>query len=214
MKTGKLLWAGICACLLAADAAAGARAALTEFTAGLKGLDGHFTQQVYDADGKPKESAKGKVAFSSARRFRWEYLQPYPQLIVADGRTVWVYEPDLQQATRRPQGEEEQRNSPLATLFEPDEIERSFIVRELPPGDGGSEDLQWLQLLPKNDQAEGFRSARLGFGRGGLMRMVIVDAVGQRTEIDFSQWRRNPDFDAGAFRFQPPAGVDVIGEGG
>ena len=98
--------------LLAGNAFAGARDELKSFASGLKGLDGQFTQQVYDAKGKLKESSSGRVALSAPRLFRWEYAKPYPQLIVADGKKVWVYDPDLQQVTVRDQGSEEQ-NSPL-----------------------------------------------------------------------------------------------------
>jgi outer membrane lipoprotein carrier protein len=41
--------------------------------------------------------------------------------------------------------------------------------------------------------------------------MEITDAVGQRTVINFSGWKRNPTFAASTFRFSPPAGTDVIG---
>ena len=41
--------------------------------------------------------------------------------------------------------------------------------------------------------------------------MEYEDALGQRTEIRFSNWKRNPAFAAGTFVFTPPAGVDVIG---
>ena len=46
-----------------------------------------------------------------------------------------------------------------------------------------------------------------------LVRMEVVDTLGQRTEVVFSGWKRNPAFDRGTFRFVPPAGVDVVGEG-
>ncbi len=42
--------------------------------------------------------------------------------------------------------------------------------------------------------------------------MELFDALGQRTEMDFSAWRRNPTFAASRFRFTPPKGADVIGE--
>ena len=32
-------------------------------------------------------------------------------------------------------------------------------------------------------------------------------------EIAFSDWKRNPGFAAGTFRYVPPKGVDVVGEG-
>ena len=77
---------GLAAALFAGTAFAGARDDLTTFTKGLKGLDGQFSQQVFDANGKLKETSSGRVALSAPRLFRWEYVKPYAQLIVADGK--------------------------------------------------------------------------------------------------------------------------------
>lgn len=200
---------GLAATLFATNALAGARDDLNAFTKGLKGLDGQFAQQVFDAKGKLKERSSGKVALSAPRLFRWEYVKPYPQLIVADGKTVWVHDPDLQQVTRRPQGVEEQ-NSPLSALIDPGKLDAQFVVKE----DGASDGLEWLVLTPKGNAADAsFRTARLGFAKSALVKMQVVDALGQRTEIDFSGWKRNPPFPANTFRYTPPKGVDVIGEG-
>ncbi|GHA73116.1 outer membrane lipoprotein chaperone LolA [Cognatilysobacter bugurensis] len=200
------LAAGLATMAFAVDVSAGARDDLNTFAKGLKGLDGRFTQQVFDPNGKLKETATGTVALSTPRLFRWQYAKPYPQTIVADGRTVWVYEPDLEQVTRRPQGVEEQ-NSPLAALIDPAKLDAQFNVQ-----DAGSKDgLSWLALAPKKEGDSGFRSAKLGFGPTGLVRMHVVDALGQRTEIRFDNWRKNPKFKPATFQFKPPAGVDVIG---
>lgn len=186
---------------------AGARDDLNAFAKGLKGLDGQFSQQVYDAKGKLKETSNGRVAMSAPRLFRWEYVKPYPQLIVADGKTVWVYDPDLQQVTKRPQGIEEQ-NSPLSALIDPGKLDKQFKV-----ADAGSKDgLQWLTLKPRDEANASFQSARLGFGRNGLMQMHVIDVVGQRTQIAFSGWKRNPAFTRTTFRYTPPKGVDVVGD--
>ena len=197
------------ALLLAANVAhaanTGARGQLDAFTKGLKGLDGQFTQQVFDARGKQKEASSGRVAVSAPRLFRWEYVKPYPQLIVADGETVWVYDPDLQQASRRPQGAEE-ASSPLAILLDPQKLDRDFSVTETTTVGG----IEWLQLIPKQADAA-FKTARLGFGKAGLVQMEYEDALGQRTKISFSGWKRNPGFAKGTFRYVPGKGVDVIG---
>jgi outer membrane lipoprotein carrier protein len=190
----------------ASSAFAGARDDLATFTTGLKGLDGQFVQQVYDTNGKLKESSSGRVALSAPRLFRWEYVKPYEQLIVADGKHVWVFDPDLEQVTKRPQGVEEQ-NSPLATLIDPSKLEKDFNVKD----DGSKDGLEWLVLTPKQATDASFQSARLGFGEQGLARMDVTDALGQRTRIAFSSWKRNPAFAAGTFRYVPPKGVDVVG---
>lgn len=202
-------WLLVAVALLAGVAHAGAREQLDSFTKGLKGLDGQFTQTVFDDNGRVRESSNGRVALSAPRLFRWEYVKPYPQLIVADGDTVWVYDPDLEQVSRRPQGTAEQ-DSPLAALIDPGKLDRDFIVEDAGTADG----LQWLLLKPKQGGDEAaFQSARLGLDGSGLSRMEIVDALGQRTEIRFSGWKRNPAFAGGTFSYTPPAGVDVVGEG-
>lgn len=197
---------GLCFALLASTAFAGGRDDLTAFTKGLKALDGQFAQQVFDANGRPKEASSGRIALSAPHLFRWEYTKPYAQLIVADGQHVWVYDPDLQQVTRRAQGAEEQ-NSPLAALVDPAKLERDYRLQ-----DAGSQDgLDWLDVSPRKASDTGFKTAHLGFGPQGLATMQVVDALGQKTRIDFSGWKRNPTFAAGTFRFVPPKGVDVIG---
>ena len=195
------------AALLSGTALAGARDDLKSFTTGLKGLDGQFTQQVYDASGKLKETSSGRVAMSAPRLFRWEYTKPYPQLIVADGKKVWVYDPDLEQVSVREQGIEEQ-NSPLSALIDPGKLDQQFNVKESGVVDG----LRWLLLTPKRAGDASFQSARLGFSDKGLTRMEVVDAVDQRTRIDFKGLKRNPSFAGGTFKYVPAKGVDIIGE--
>ena len=195
------------AALITSTAFAGARDELKSFTTGLKGLDGQFTQQVHDANGKLKETSSGRVALLAPRQFRWEYTKPYPQLIVADGSKVWIYDPDLQQVTVREQGAEEQ-NTPLTALIDPGKLDQQFNVKEAGTADG----LQWLALTPKNGGEASFESARLGFGKDGLARMEVQDAVGQRTTLSFSGWKRNPAFASGTFKYTPGKGVDVIGD--
>ncbi|MBB5876362.1 MULTISPECIES: outer membrane lipoprotein chaperone LolA [Xanthomonas] len=194
--------------LLAGSAFAGAREDLTAFTRGLKGLDGQFAQKVYDGKGTLKESSSGRVALSAPRLFRWEYRKPYTQLIVADGSKVWVYDPDLKQATVRAQGSEEQ-NSPLTALIDPGRLDRQYDVSEEAVARDG---LQWLTMTPKVDTEASFQMAKLGFDRNGLARMEVVDPVGQRTDISFSDWKRNPAFASGTFRYVPDKDVDVVGD--
>lgn len=196
------------ACLVSASAWAGARDDLKAFTTGLKGLDGQFSQQVFDSRGKVKETTSGRVALSAPRLFRWEYQRPHVQQIVADGTEVWMYEPDLEQATVRAQGKEEQ-NSPLTALINPALLEQQYDVsEEAAPRDG----LQWLSLTPKRETEASFQYAALGFNTQGLAKMEITDAVGQRTVIAFTGWKRNPSFARGTFSFTPPVGTDVIGK--
>ena len=190
--------------VLAGSAFAGARDDLDSFTKDLEGLRADFSQQVFDPNGNLKETSSGELALSAPRQFRWEYTKPYEQLIIADGKHVWVYDPDLQQATSRAQGAAEQ-GSPLAALIDPARLDRDYVVTEA----GSASGLDWLSVKPRKGDA-GFESARLGFGNGGLEQMQFVDALGQKSVIRFGKWQRNPSFPAATFHFAPPKGVDVI----
>jgi len=205
MSPRSLLCIALAATLASPLAQAGAREKMRAFTSGLKGLDGRFEQQVSDGDGRPQTSS-GTVKLSAPRQFRWEYLKPAPQLIVADGNQVWIYDPDLEQVTVRNQSAEEQ-GSPLAVLIDPTELDRQYRVSE----GGVSGGLEWLVLAPKRSDDAAFSSARLGFGPAGLARMEMQDSLGQHTVISFGPWQRNPRFAPATFRFTPPKGTDVVG---
>jgi outer membrane lipoprotein carrier protein len=193
--------------LASGTAFAGAREKMQGFTQGLKGLEGRFEQRVFDPNGKQTEASSGTVELLAPRQFRWAYLKPYAQLIVADGDHIWIHDPDLEQVTVRNQSFEEQ-SSPLTVLIDPTELERQFVVRD----GGAAGGFEWLELTPRKAEGAPFEKAKLGFGAAGLARMELFDALGQRTEMHFSGWRRNPAFAAGRFRFTPPKGADVIGE--
>lgn len=198
---------GALALALAQFAHADARADLAAFTQGLKSLQGGFSQEVYDAKGRIKQSSSGRVSLATPRQFRWEYVKPYRQLVIADGKTVWIYEPDLQQVSKRPQGPEEQ-NSPLAILVDPARLDRNYVVT-----DGGiSAGVNWLTIAPRSKADSSFQSARIGFKDGQLAQIIVTDPLGQHTRMYFAQWQRNIALPAANFNFTPPKDVDVIGD--
>ncbi len=187
-------------------AAQTARERLETFAKGLDGLNGTFVQEVFDVNGKSTETSRGTLSLRAPRQFRWQYEAPFPQLIVADGDNVWIYDEDLAQVTVRPQALEEAQ-SPLTVLTDLSQLDREYKVSARPDADG----LSWLRLTPKNDEAS-FKSCDLGFSGAALARMVVRDQLGQRNEMRFGAWDRNPSFDAAKFQFTVPEGVDVVGE--
>ena len=209
MTTPTLFRTAIVALMLAPAlaAASAGREAITRFSTDLRSLDGRFAQQVFDANGTATDRSEGRISLKAPRQFRWEYQQPYPQLIVADGDHLWLYDPDLEQVTVRVQSYEEQ-SSPLAALIDPGELDRQFVVSE----GGQTNGLTWVDLKARKPEDSAVQSAKLGFNASGLATMVFEDQLGQRTEVTFSQWKRNGALPADLFRFTPPEGVDVVGE--
>lgn len=207
MKLSKsLLATALSLTLIPMGASATARDQLDKFTTGLTSVRGGFAQQVYDPKGRLKTSSSGRVSIAKPNLFRWEYVKPYQQLIVADGRTVWIHEPDLKQVTKRVQGREEQ-NSPLTVLTDPKKLDVMFTVRE----GGVRNGIEWLELTPKNKGDANIESARLGFKGNTLYQIDLKDPLGQTTKMVFAKWERNVGLPSGNFKFVIPKGTDVVG---
>jgi len=200
-----LLLAGL---LLATSAAAAdsARSRMEAFSKSLHSISGRFEQEVTDANGHRGDASRGTLALEAPRQFRWETTAPFQQTIVADGAHVWVYEPDLEQVSVRNQSAAE-AHSPLTVLTDLSQLDHQFKASE-----GGTRDgLVWLKLEPQARDAE-FEYAELGFDGDALRRMRFKDALGNQTQISFSDWKRDPALPAGTFKFTPPKGVDVVGD--
>lgn len=181
---------------------------LREFARQTQTLSGQFSQVVIDRNGRRTQESSGEFQLSRPGKFRWLYNRPYEQLIVGDGQRVWIYDRDLEQVSVR-RVDRAIGESPAALLAGSNEIERHFNVREAGSRDG----LDWLEATPKSREG-GFERVRLGFRNQSLQAMELLDSFGQTTVVRFTNLRANLRLGAELFRFQPPPGVDVIGDDG
>jgi len=165
-----------------------------------------FAQIVLDRNMKRLQQATGTMQFSRPGRFRWEYDKPHEQLIVGDGKRVWLYDKELNQVTVR-RMDRALGSSPAAILAGSNDIEKDYVLSAV----GGREGLEWLEAVPRA-QDTAFERVRLGFGKTGLEAMELRDQFGQITVIKFSTMERNIKLPAESFRFTPPKGADVISE--
>ena len=183
-----------------------AREQLNLFSAGLETLQARFEQKVISSDGAVADSSGGELWLSRPQRFRWEYGGDFPELVVADGERVWIHDITLEQVTVENQSTAA-ADSPLTLLTDPGQLDAQFEVREA--GEAG--DLQLLELRARSMETD-FERLLLGLRSGNLELMIMEDAFGLRTEVRFTDVRRNPVLDDALFTFVPPDGVDVIGD--
>ena len=197
---------GLGAVLLVAASAswAGAIDQLHAFVSDTRAARGEFTQRQVRPGAQAGSGSAGTFAFQRPGRFRWEVQKPFAQTIVADGQRLWIFDADLNQVTVR-RIADAPAGTPAAILFGAQDIERSFSLQEAGTRDG----MDWLEALPKSRDA-GFERITIGFRDGLPGAMEIRDAFGQTSLLAFGQIERNPRLEANAFRFNPPAGADVI----
>ncbi len=179
---------------------------LETFLAQVRSLRAGFQQTLYDESFRPLEESSGVMYLQRPDRFRWDYTEPYRQLIVSDGSKVWIYDVDLDQVTVRALSAAV-GTTPASLLSSARPIEESFSVQDL--GEEGG--LAWVELRPLAEDVS-FARVRLGFDRRGLRRMELLDSFGQTTVLEFHDVVRNPDLDPDLFHFEPPEGVDVVGD--
>ena len=165
-----------------------------------------FEQRVYDQSGNLVQKSSGSFEFQRPGLFRWTYAKPMPQLIVGDGKDVWIYDRDLDQVTVRRMAKA-LGSTPAALLAGSADVERAFEFSEAGERDG----LQWLDAKPRDPDA-GFGLIRLGLGSKGVEAMEMSDHFGQTTRLRFTSIALNPALDPAAFHFTPPKGADVLGE--
>ncbi|MEQ8664066.1 MAG: outer membrane lipoprotein chaperone LolA [Gammaproteobacteria bacterium] len=197
--------------LLLLACAVPAHAAVADVIAYLNSLESfsaRFVQQRFDEDGTLLERADGTARIERPGRFRWRYAEPYPQLIVSDGETLWIYDEDLEQVTVSAVAASG-HGSPAALLGHESDVAAHYTVTTLPPDADGQ---AWYRLEPQG-AASDFSGIELGFADGEVRAMRLTDNLGQVTALRFTDIARNGDLDDAQFHFTPPPGVDVV-EGG
>jgi len=189
-----------------AEGSGPARSALEAFTDDLETFQASFTQTVRSQDGRVQDLTTGSIWLRTPDRLRWVYEGDFPETIVADGSNVWIHDESLQQVTVKPQSDQA-ADSPLLILADISQLDEQFRVTEL----GNIEGMVLLELKSMDAESE-FERILLGFKDAGVSMMVMEDAFGQRTEIQFDQALRNQAIDPVLFQFEPPADADVVGE--
>jgi outer membrane lipoprotein carrier protein len=158
---------------------------------------------VTPADGSRAKVSSGRFEFARPDRFRFDYLKPYPQAIVSDGRKVWMHDPDLNQVTVR--AVDQALGATPAALLAGATLERDFTLIALPARDG----LAWARATPKAAEG-GFQWMAVGFRGAQLAAVEILDRFGQLTLLRLDSLETAAVPAAERFRFVPPAGADVL----
>jgi outer membrane lipoprotein carrier protein len=178
------------------------------FLQGLEGMQAQFRQTLADRTGQVTDQSSGVLAISRPNRFRWDYRQPYEQVIVSDGARIWLYDSDLEQVTVR-KLDESLSATPAMLLSGKGKLEDNFKVTQTEQ----DKSVQWVRMEPKRSDTD-FKWVRLGFSGEALRFMELGDKLGQTTVLEFSNFERNPKLDPTRFVFKVPEGADVIGDAG
>ena len=167
------------------------------------------TQEMTIASLGKTTTAHGTMAFKRPGKMRWDLRQGDEQVIVADGETLWLYQPSEKQVLKAPFDAAFRATTPISFLTGVGKIAQDFDVSLDPADDKGAE--MYLMLVPRRDSAS-VGKLRLTVARdsGEIRGAEIQDPLGNVSRLRFDHIKRNVGLNDDQFAFQVPPGVDVI----
>lgn len=170
----------------------------------LKNMQADFIQVMRDGKQRELQQLSGKIMLEKPGKLFWQTNPPYEQLVISDGKSVWIYDMDLEQVSIRDMENRIQETPALLLSGDASEVSKNFTVQLKT-----TEAITRYSLTPK-DSSQLFEKLEFQYFNEQLESMSIYDAAGQVTEIIFENTRINQEIDPSTFVFKTPEGVDVI----
>lgn len=201
--------------LLATQPALAAKAPVKELVAKMqsfynkaKDLKGKFKQVYTDSLYNRKRTSYGYLYVKKPGMMRWNYVHPERKSFIADGKVLWVWEPEDKQAFRNPLSTDTLSTGLAFLLGQGDltkEFEVSYSDEEL-----GSPDDVVLKLTPKKPTGQ---YEHLLFAVNADDHSVGESMVVKKNSTNhfiFTGLKVNTRLSDKRFRFHPPTGTRVI----
>ena len=151
--------------------------------------------------------AWGKLTFKRPGKMLWRYEEPKGQIVLADGKNLYFYQPEQNQVIKSPLSNAFRSDIPLSFLLGLGNLKKDFNVAL----NGSDENQYVLRLEPKGDLG-GFSEVNVGVSRStsDILWVSVRDAASNVTTIRFSGMRKGVGVQESLFRFQVPDGADVV----
>lgn len=167
-----------------------------------------FVQLTQDNFGNTLQSVEGFMQVAKPGKLIWKTEGIYEQLVVSDGKSIWIYDADLEQVSIKNMDNRLSETPALLLGGDVSAIDDDFIISS------EIDESSALYILQPKDTRQLFDSLEVRFNttsqEGLLTEMVIRDASGQVTQINFHRVENNPELEDSMFTFEIPEGVDVI----
>ncbi len=173
--------------------------------ANIKTFQASFVQSLYGNNDTLIQKSTGLVHIQKPGKFRWDYRQPFEQLILSNSKELWIFDVEMDQATVKPV-DNLLSSAPATLLGSNKPINETFNLQD----EGERNGLTWVALTPKEKESD-FNKILVGMDKAKIKVMQLNDNFGQVTQIQFNQIQTNITLDKSLFEFVPPKGVDVLG---
>jgi outer membrane lipoprotein carrier protein len=164
-------------------------------------------QLVTESTGSILEESRILFMLRRPDGFYWETLDPFPELIVTDGVSLWNYQPDLLQLTI---ADWDIDQSELAAQLLSGRIDQVATEYRITGNLVGADGVEFM-LYPL-DPASLYQQVALYFENGEPDSILLISTNGQRTFWEFLNREVNPQLTLDQFIFEAPNDefLDVI----
>jgi outer membrane lipoprotein carrier protein len=179
----------------------------------LQSLESEFNE-IYQGAGVERNES-GTLWLKKPGKMRWEYRSPENKLFVSDGRYAWFYLPEEKQVRKSSLRKLEDVRSPLAFLLGKTKLEKELdglsFAPEVKPQNAADE---MIRGVPKGME-ERVRQILVEVTPDDRIARILIDGVDDSlTEYRFSGQKENIPVADAKFRFEAPAGTEVVEEEG
>jgi outer membrane lipoprotein carrier protein len=174
-------------------------------------LKASFDQTAFNRSLNQSIPAQGAVYLKRGGKMRWEYSAPTPQQIVSDGKTIWVYTPELKQVNvgEAPRVLAGPAGSFLAGLGK---LRTHFTVKFQDPAKKRDAAGNYvLDLTPRKPEPSLVRLIIAVDPREYLVRSAeVFDQFDNTVTMAFTKISQNSGLPDKLFAFVPPEGVATV----
>ncbi|MBI3354883.1 MAG: outer membrane lipoprotein carrier protein LolA [Nitrospirae bacterium] len=161
--------------------------------------------------------SKGLMYFKRPQKMMWKYREPEKNIMIVNGNIVWLYLPELKEATRF----DLSQKADIKRIFEkmavgmgqsPDELKKDYDVSLLKKVKKGEKNLYVLELIPRDKAISGlFKKIHLWFSDDGLLyKTELFEKNNDTTIVEFQKLEINKSIPDSLFEFKPPKDVKVL----
>jgi outer membrane lipoprotein carrier protein len=170
-------------------------------------FEADFTQRSYVKMMNQTQDVKGRVQIKKPGKMRWVYGVPDTQILISNEKTLWLYVPVEEQATKVPVESIYSSNTPALFLAGRGKLTHAFDVESV-----SQEDKNILvSLVPKSPE-QGLARLVLQADKKNyqITGSTVYDKLGNRTEIRFNQIQVNHEISEEQFQLKTPPGVEIL----
>jgi len=165
----------------------------------IKQFSATFTQEVIDNTGNVLQRGGGSLAVKRPNLVHWETTSPDESLIVSDGKSIFLFDPFIEQVTAY-KLDGAIANTPILLITSDDPLLwEQYSVSRLSNNNF---------VIYNNEPNSRIKSLKINFSdEGKLSGFTFLDVTGQLSKVELTKVDLSTDLAASLFTFTVPEGV-------